>query len=64
MPRFVKINFDGSLIKNSTANDYILRDWTRTLIQVGSTYYGHTSIIVAEALREGVHATIRARSTS
>jgi len=57
-PNFIKLNFDGSLINNSSAGDFYLRDWTGKLIKVGATHYGETSILVAEAraLTDGVTA--------
>ena len=40
----------------SAAGGYILHDWEGKILRVGSSYYGCTSIIVAEAraLRDGV----------
>ena len=59
----MKINFDGSLQNNSAARGYILRDWRGNVLKIGSAYYGHMSIIVAEgrALRDGVKEALTAR---
>ena len=61
-PGFVKLNFDGSLIHSSAAGGFIIRDWTGRLIKAGATYYGDTSILVAEAraLRDGLRLAIQA----
>ena len=48
-PGNVKINFDGALQNTSATGGYIIRDWKRNLLRVGSSYYDCTSIIVAEA---------------
>jgi len=61
-PGFVKLNFDGSLINLSAAGGFIIRDWTGKLVKAEASYYGDTSILVAEAraLRDGLRATIQA----
>jgi len=48
-PGFVKLNFDGFLINSSAAGDFIIRDWTGKLVKAAASYYGDTSILVAEA---------------
>jgi len=60
--RFVKINFEGSLINSSAAGRFIIRDWTRKLIKTGGTSYGQVSILVAEAraLRDAVKIAAQA----
>ena len=65
-PGFVKLNFDGSLINSSAAGGFIIRDWTGRLIKAGATYYGDTSILVAEAraLRDGLRLAIQAGFTN
>jgi len=39
----------------------MIRDWMGSLIKAGAVYYGHTSILVAEAraLRDGVNSAIQ-----
>ena len=56
-PGFIKINYDGSLIHSSVVGGSLIHEWTGKLIRVGATYYGQTSLIVAEGstLRDGVH---------
>jgi len=39
-PGVVKLNFDGSCINLSTAEEFILRDWTSKVLQVGLANYG------------------------
>jgi len=62
LPGFVKLNFDGSLINSSAAGGFIIRDWTGKLVKACATYYGNTSILVAEAraLRDGLRLAIQA----
>ena len=61
-PRFVKINFDISLINFAAAGDFIIRGWTGKLIKAGATNYGSASILMAEAraLRDEVRTAIQA----
>jgi len=47
---YVKLNFDGSLIRNNAAGEFLVRNWKGELPQVGASNFGNTSIIVAEAL--------------
>jgi len=60
--KFIKLNFDGSLINKSTVVNFILRDWTGKLIKAGAAHYGEASILVAKAhaLKNGVIAAIQA----
>ena len=59
---FVKLNFDGSRIHNSTAGIFIIHGWVGNLIKTGAAPYGDTSILVAEAraLWEGLQEAIKA----
>ena len=47
---YVKLNFDGSLIRNNAAGGFLVRNWKGELLQAGASNFGNTSIIVAKAL--------------
>jgi len=59
---YVKLNFDGSLIRNNAAWGFLVRNWKGELLQVGASNFDNTSIIVAEALalRLGLCEVIKA----
>ena len=63
-PRFLKLNFDRPRNYIYTVGGFIIRDWTRKLLKASASYYGETSILVAEAraLQNGVCAMIQAGS--
>ena len=47
---YVKLNFDGSLIRNNGAGGFLVCNWKDELLQAGATNFGNTSTIVAKAL--------------
>ena len=60
-PAFIKINFDRSINNSLASSRYILHDKIGGQLKEGASYYGHTSILVAEvrALREGVISIVQ-----
>ena len=62
--RFVKLNFDESLIHNSAAGGFIIRYWAGKLITAGATHYEDSTILVVEArtLRSGIHGAVKVGS--
>jgi len=47
--RFVKLNFDGSRIHNSTVSRFIIRYWVGNLHKASAAPYEDSSILVAKA---------------
>ena len=59
-PEVVKLNFDGSNHYSATRR-FILRDWTGKVIKLGTTNYGQSLSLVAEAraLKDGLCMAIQ-----
>jgi len=61
-PGLAKLNFDVLLINFSATDVFILQDWVDRLLKAVATYYGVTTILVAEArlLRDEVYVAMQA----
>lgn len=59
---FIKINFDGSKVRDQAAGGFVIRNWRGHFIQAGAFQIGDASITVAEAIavRNGVQAAVQA----
>ena len=60
-PEVVKLNFDDSNNHYSATRGFILRDWTGKVIKLGTTNYGQSLSLVAEAraLKDGLCMAIQ-----